>query len=76
MIAEVRDQRALGDAIARLLVDAPLRSRMSAAARRRAADFSVERMTERTIDVYERVLDEAARSRTARSKTASSSSPI
>jgi glycosyltransferase involved in cell wall biosynthesis len=80
LLAEVRDQRALGDAIARLLRDAPLRSRMSAAAQRRAADFSVEQMTDRTIAVYERVLappaGDAARSRTARSKTVSSSSPI
>jgi len=73
LLAEVRNQRALGDAIAKLLRDPALRATMGAAARKRAGDFSVERMTDRTLEVYERV---AARSRTARSKAASSSSPI
>lgn len=56
LLAPIGDPRELGEAIARLATNASLRARMSDAARRRAADFSVERMTERTLAVYERVL--------------------
>ena len=59
-LVPVADPMALGEAIARLLGDAPLRQRMSAAARGRAVEFSVARMTERTISVYEEVAAELA----------------
>jgi glycosyltransferase involved in cell wall biosynthesis len=57
LLAPVRDPSALGVAIASLIVDGALRARVSANARVRAAEFSVERMTDRTIEVYEEVLN-------------------
>jgi glycosyltransferase involved in cell wall biosynthesis len=50
------DGHALGNAIARIIMDPSLAERFSTAARARALEFSVERMTERTLDVYDRVL--------------------
>ena len=59
VLADVGDPIALGDAISRLLNDKELAARLSAGAKRRADEFSVERMTDRTIEVYERVLNRA-----------------
>jgi glycosyltransferase involved in cell wall biosynthesis len=59
VLADVGDPIALGDAISRLLHDKELAARLSAGAKRRADEFSVERMTDRTIEVYERVLNRA-----------------
>jgi len=56
LLAPVRDPTALGDAIAALIVDDALRARVAANAAARAGEFSVERMTQRTLDVYHRVL--------------------
>jgi L-malate glycosyltransferase len=56
LLAPVHDAEALGANIARLLSDAPLRSALSAGARARAAEFSVERTAERTLAVYRRAL--------------------
>jgi glycosyltransferase involved in cell wall biosynthesis len=42
--------------VARLLTDDALRARLAAGARARAAEFSVERMAERTLAVYRRAL--------------------
>jgi L-malate glycosyltransferase len=55
LLADVRDPAGLGDAIVRLLTNAGLRERLSANAAARANEFSVERMTDRTISVYESV---------------------
>lgn len=56
LLAPVGDTDALGHAIARLLIDRALAQRLGAAARARSAEFSVEKMTERTVALYERVL--------------------
>jgi L-malate glycosyltransferase len=56
LLVPAEDPQALGTAIVRLLRDPDLRQRMGAAARRRAAEFSVGRMTERTIAIYEEVI--------------------
>ena len=56
LLAPVQDPRALGAHIATLLEDTELSARLAAAARARADEFSVERMTDRTLAVYERVL--------------------
>jgi glycosyltransferase involved in cell wall biosynthesis len=56
LLAPVRDPRALGDAIAALLRDDALRDRVASKTKARAADFSVEVMTDRTIDVYAEIL--------------------
>jgi glycosyltransferase involved in cell wall biosynthesis len=56
LLVPIEDPRQLGDAIAHLLADPALRQRMGSAARSRAAEFSVGRMTERTISVYEEVV--------------------
>ena len=61
LLAPCRDPTALGDAIARLLVDGALRARLTANARARALEFSVEGMTDRTIAVYDEVVDGTAR---------------
>ncbi|HKW46037.1 MAG TPA: glycosyltransferase family 4 protein [Gemmatimonadaceae bacterium] len=82
LLAPVEDSRALGDNISRLLTDHELAERMSAAARGRSTNFSVERMTERTLAVYERVIaraplegrDETNRLTDAATRTSSASS--
>jgi len=60
LLAEVRDPDGLGDAIARLLTDEELARRLRRNGAVRAEMFSVERMTERTMSVYETVLSSAA----------------
>ena len=59
LLAPVSDSPALGAQIASLLEDPPLAARLAAAARARAGDFSIERLTDRTLAVYERVLSGA-----------------
>jgi rhamnosyl/mannosyltransferase len=59
-VVEPSDPAALRDAIALLMRDARLRAAMGAAgAARVAADFTVTRMAERTVALYEQVLAEA-----------------
>ena len=55
LLADPRDPSALGDAILRLLNDATLRDHVRANAPARAAEFSVQRMADRTMSVYESV---------------------
>src|SRR5437868_3349799 len=82
LLAPVSDPQALGDHIAALLTDRALGGRLGAAARSRVADFSVERMTDRTLAVYERVLarnspdgrDDTKRRTDAATRTRSASS--
>jgi glycosyltransferase involved in cell wall biosynthesis len=56
LLAPVRDGEALGQAIARLLVDRPLADRLAATGRARVAEFSIARTVERTAAVYGRVM--------------------
>ena len=56
LLVPPRNPDALGDAIARLLTDPALSARLRGNARLRAAEFSVERMADRTLDAYARVL--------------------
>jgi len=56
LLASVSEPEQLGHAIATLLTDRALASRLASAARAHAADFSLERLTARTLAVYERVL--------------------
>lgn len=56
LLAPIEDPAALGEAIARLISDSALADAVGNAASRRAANFSVELMAERTLAVYERVL--------------------
>jgi len=55
LLAPVGDPETLGRHIAALVADSTLAARLGRAARLRANDFSVERMTDRTLAVYERV---------------------
>jgi glycosyltransferase involved in cell wall biosynthesis len=55
LLAEPENPAALGDAISTLLIETTLRKRLAANAAKRAEEFSVERMTDRTIRVYESV---------------------
>lgn len=55
LLAPVGDPETLGAHIAALLLDSNMAARLGRAARLRANDFSVERMTDRTLAVYERV---------------------
>jgi glycosyltransferase involved in cell wall biosynthesis len=57
LLAPVGDSERLGAAIARLLTDRSLASHLAAAGRVSAARFSIEQTIERTVQVYERVLD-------------------
>ena len=59
LLSPVADASALGAQIASLLEDRALAARLAAAARARAEAFSIERLTERTLLVYERVLSGA-----------------
>ena len=65
----------LGDAIAELMTDRMLAARLGANGRARAADFSVERMTDRTVAVYEEVLNDRGGRRSRTDPTSSASSP-
>jgi len=56
LLAPVSDPGSLGAHIASLLEDHELASRLAAAARARVDDFSIDRLTDRTLAVYERVL--------------------
>jgi glycosyltransferase involved in cell wall biosynthesis len=79
LLAPVGDPEALGAHVAELLLNRGLASRLANAARVRAADFSIERLTDRTLAVYDRVIggdsvDElAATNRRTVSATAASS---
>lgn len=73
LLAPVSDPRALGDAIATLLSDAPLRARFSENGKSRVMDFSVERMTDRTVAVYQEVLGPTGGGRRSRTDPANSS---
>jgi glycosyltransferase involved in cell wall biosynthesis len=74
LLAEREDPEALGDVIVRLATDRALADRLAAGGRRRVEDFSVERLTDRTIEVYERVTADREASNTERASTASSDS--
>jgi glycosyltransferase involved in cell wall biosynthesis len=56
ILVSVSDSRALGEAIASILSDRSKAGRLAAGSRRRADEFSVERMTDRTVAIYEGVL--------------------
>lgn len=61
-IVPLNDEACLADKISRLLEDASLRSRMSAAARVWVtAEFSGPRLAEKTADVYEEILQSRSR---------------
>ena len=76
LLADVGNPVALGDAIARILLDRELRDRLRSNAKPRADEFSVERMTDRTIAVYESVLASRDRRASTASANASSSSSV
>ncbi|HEX5438643.1 MAG TPA: glycosyltransferase family 4 protein [Gemmatimonadaceae bacterium] len=56
LLVPIGDSAALGNAIARLLCDRDLASRLGAAGLARAPEFSIERTVDRTLGVYERVV--------------------
>jgi glycosyltransferase involved in cell wall biosynthesis len=76
LLSPVGDSSALGANIASLVEDCALAARLAAAARARAGDFSLERLAERTLAVYERVLGDwpAGGEATRRAVTATHSS--
>jgi L-malate glycosyltransferase len=59
LLAPVGDASALGDHIVTLLENHAVASRLAAAARARVDDFSIERLTDRTLAIYERLLSRA-----------------
>jgi glycosyltransferase involved in cell wall biosynthesis len=74
LLASPENPTALGDAIATLLADGELRRRLAQTARARAGEFSVERMADRTVSVYEEALSGTGAGRRSRTSAASSSS--
>lgn len=74
LLAPPENPIALGDAIATLLEDEALRGRLANAGRARSREFSVERMADRTMEVYEKALSGAGGGRRSRTDPASSSS--
>ena len=59
LLAEISDPNGLGDIISGLLTDTALAERVRQTALQRASSFSVERMAERTMSVYEVVVSNA-----------------
>lgn len=59
LLSPVGDAAQLGSDIASILQDPSLAGRLSAGARKRAEDFSVERTAELTLQVYRRVLEQS-----------------
>lgn len=59
LVVPVGDPAAMAGALLRLVKDEGLRRRLGEAARARVREFSVERMTARTLDVYEALLGRA-----------------
>jgi glycosyltransferase involved in cell wall biosynthesis len=55
LLSPPRDASALAENIVRLLLDRALAASLTARARERVKDFSVERMVDRTLDVYARI---------------------
>jgi len=74
LLADREDPAALGAAIVRLASDRALAARLADAGRRRVREFSVERMTDRMVEIYERVTADSEASKTERASTASSDS--
>lgn len=74
LLAERENPDALGAAIARLAADPVLARGLADGARRRVQEFSIERMTDRTVELYERVIGAGDASNTARASAASSDS--
>lgn len=74
LLAERGDPEALGANIARLASDRGLAERLVKVGRRWVQEFSVERMTDRMIEIYERVTADSDASKTERASTASSDS--
>ncbi|CAN5607262.1 glycosyltransferase family 4 protein [soil metagenome] len=72
LLVPVRDPAALGAAVRKLLLDAPLRARMAEAGRRRAEAFGVDRM----VAAYERLYDELTGSPDRGGEGAGSSAPV
>lgn len=61
LLAPRGDPERLGEAIVRLLRDRDLARRLGAAARERVQEFSIERIVERTMHVYQQVLAHRSR---------------
>ena len=75
LLVDAENPVALGDAIVRLIRDRELRQRLVTNARTRVNEFSVDRMTDRTLAVYESVLASTGRrSRTATTRASNSAS--
>jgi L-malate glycosyltransferase len=55
LLSPPRDPKALAENIVRLLSDRSLAAELSARARERVEDFSVERMVDRTLEIYARI---------------------
>lgn len=75
LLAAPQNPIGLGDAMVELLTDRTLAARLGANGRARAADFSVERMTDRTVAVYEEVLNDRGGRRSRIDPASSASSP-
>jgi glycosyltransferase involved in cell wall biosynthesis len=73
LLADARDPIGLGKAITVLLTEPSTAARLAANARLRAEEFSVDKMTDGTIEVYERVLDKSGSRAIAASSRSSES---
>jgi glycosyltransferase involved in cell wall biosynthesis len=74
LLAERENPDALGEAIASLATDRVLAARLAANGKVRVNDFSVERMADRTLAVYEEVLKGRGGGRRSSTSAANSSS--
>lgn len=74
LLAPPGDPESLGAAIARLVADPALAARLANAGRARVRDFSVGRMCDRTLEVYDRAVARGRGSATARESAVSSDS--
>lgn len=76
VLADPRNPTALGDAIIRLFTDGALNAHVRTNSRARAAEFSVERLTDRTMSVYESVVSGTGRDSRADAARAPSSASV
>ena len=76
LLVDAENPVALGDAIVRLIRDRELRERLVTNARTRVNEFSVDRMTDRTLAVYESVLASTGRRSRTATRSASNSASV
>jgi phosphatidyl-myo-inositol alpha-mannosyltransferase len=61
LLVTPKDERAIADAVVKLLRDAPLRERLASCGRETAQEYSWTRIAERTLDLYQNCIEQRHR---------------